>query len=73
VTSHSGTSANNPRRAPSRTDTADVDAKAASMIGRTFSETEQSRIGDIVSNIVQEVNNHSRRYVFHIELNFVSW
>lgn len=43
------------------------------MIGRTFSETEQSRIGDIVSNIVQEVNNHSRRYVFHIELNFVSW
>ncbi|KAJ9095594.1 hypothetical protein QFC21_005465 [Naganishia friedmannii] len=57
TTSHSGTSAIKPRRASSRHDTtADADEKAASMIGRTFSETEKIHIGDVVNNIVQELD-----------------
>lgn len=51
-----GGSTGKSRRTSSRTEMADVDDKAASMIGRTFSETEKNQIGDVISNIVQEVS-----------------
>ncbi|KAJ9114995.1 hypothetical protein QFC22_005323 [Naganishia vaughanmartiniae] len=56
TSSQPGPSASKPRRASSRIDVADADEQAASMIGRTFSETEKSHIGNIISNIVQELD-----------------
>ncbi|KAJ9103374.1 hypothetical protein QFC19_004473 [Naganishia cerealis] len=51
-----GSSVDNCRTAFVRTDTTEDDEKATSMIGRTFSETEKRYVGDIISNIVQELD-----------------